>query len=104
MQKLTEKSHSEAADVKPAVTAVLPGALVTLFPGAPAHVSLEAGTVEELLSELDAQWPGMRDRVRDERPSIRKHINIFVNGRRATLNTPLNDGAQVYILTAMSGG
>lgn len=104
MQKLTEKPRSKTAGAKAAVTVVLPGALLTLFPGAPAHVPLEADTVEELLSALDAKWPGMRDRVRDERPSIRKHINIFVNGRRAALGTPLNDGAQVYILTAMSGG
>lgn len=86
------------------VDVILPPALVTLFPGAQTHVSLEAENVEELLRELDAMWPGMRDRVRDERPSIRKHINIFVDGRRATLDTPLNGGSKVYVLTAMSGG
>ena len=104
MQKLTENPRSEATGTKPAVTVVLPGALMTLFPGAPAHVSLEAGTVEELLGELEAQWPGMRDRVRDSRPSIRKHINIFVDGKRATLETRLKAGSKVYVLTAMSGG
>lgn len=104
MQKLTEKSRNETAGSKPAIQVVLPGALLTLFPGVPAHVSVEAGTVEEMLGELDARWPGMRDRVRDERPSIRKHINIFVDGRRATLDTPLREGSKVYILTAMSGG
>ena len=46
----------------------------------------------------------MRDRLRDTSPAIRKHINIFVNGERAVLETPIPPGSQVYILTAMSGG
>ena len=58
----------------------------------------------DMLLALDERWPGIRDRVRDSRPSIRKHINIFVNGKRATLDTPLNGGSKVYVLTAMSGG
>lgn len=104
MQKLTEKSCSETVDAKPTIQVVLPGALATLFPGAATHVTVKAGTVDEMLSELDAQWPGMRDRLRDERPSIRKHINIFVDGRRATLDTSLQENSRVYVLTAMSGG
>lgn len=86
------------------VDVILPPALVTLFPGAKTHVSVEADSVEEMLVALDERWPGMRDRVRDSRPSIRKHINIFVDGKRATLDTALNGGSKVYVLTAMSGG
>lgn len=86
------------------VDVILPAPLVALFPGAPAHLRVEAETVENMLMELDRQWPGMRDRLRDSRPSIRKHINIFVDGRRATLGTRLNENSRVYVLTAMSGG
>lgn len=86
------------------VDVILTPALVTLFSGAQTHVTVDAVSVDEMLSELDALWPGMRDRVRDSRPSIRKHINIFVDGKRATLDTPLNGGSKVYVLTAMSGG
>jgi molybdopterin converting factor small subunit len=86
------------------VDVVLPGALVTLFPGSTTHVTLQAGTVSGLLDALDVRWPRMGDRLRDERPAIRKHINIFVDGRRATLDTPLKHGTTVYVLTAMSGG
>jgi molybdopterin converting factor small subunit len=35
---------------------------------------------------------------------VRRHINIFVDGERATLDTPLRDGVKVYVLTAISGG
>lgn len=83
---------------------VLPSALVALFPGAITHLSVEAETVDEMLMELDKRWPGMRDRLSDSRPAIRKHINIFVDGRRAALGTRFKDNSKVYVLTAMSGG
>jgi hypothetical protein len=31
-------------------------------------------------------------------------MNVFVDGERATLETPLRPGAEVFILTAISGG
>ena len=86
------------------ITVILPRALVVLFPGASTSVTVRAGTVAEMLAALDARWPGMRDRLATSRPSIRKHINIFVDGRRAGLDTPITRGAEVYVLTAMSGG
>lgn len=86
------------------VTVVLPGALMSLFPDCDGNVELSAATVGDMLEALNARWPGMRDRLRDSTPKIRRHINIFVDGRRTTLNTPLPDGATVYVLTAMSGG
>lgn len=42
-----------------------------------------------LLDALDARWPGMRDRLCDSTPAIRRHLNVFVDGRRARLDTPL---------------
>ena len=65
---------------------------------------MNASTVDEMLDALDARWPGMRDRLCDSTPAIRRHINIFVDGERAALETPLAPGTEVYILTAMSGG
>lgn len=88
----------------PTVTVLLPAALVRLFPGSRERVQLAASTVGDALDELDRRWPGMRDRLRDSTPRIRRHINIFVDGRRATLATRLADGAELYVLTAMSGG
>lgn len=78
--------------------------LVTLFPAASRLVEVEAGSVSQLVDELEARWPGMRDRICDSRPAIRRHMNVFVDGRRAKLDTPLRPGADVYILTAISGG
>lgn len=88
----------------PPVVIILPAALVALFPGSVARLELAAATVGEAINGLDARWPGMRDRLCDSRPAIRRHLNIFVDGERATLETRLTPGAEVFILTAISGG
>jgi molybdopterin synthase sulfur carrier subunit len=87
----------------PACVRITP-TLVRLFPDASSRVALDATTVAELIDALDARWPGMRDRICDSSPAIRRHMNVFVDGRRATLATPLRPGADVFILTAISGG
>jgi molybdopterin converting factor small subunit len=79
-------------------------ALINLFPTAESRVALGVDTVEEMIDALDARWPGMRDRICDTTPAVRRHINIFVDGRHATLATRLAPGADVFILTAISGG
>lgn len=82
----------------------LPAVLVALFPDAERLVALPAGSVGDMIDALDARWPGMRDRLCDTTPAIRRHINVFVDGRRASLETPLAPGADVFVLTAISGG
>lgn len=94
---------SEATSRAPALVR-LPAHLIVLFPGADRLVSLNAETVGEMVDGLDARWPGMRERICDETPAIRRHINIFVDGRRTKLSTPLPPGADVFVLTAISGG
>ena len=87
-----------------AVTVVLPRALLDLFPGSEREVSVEARTVAEVIAALDQRWPGMRDRLCDSSPRIRRHINVFVDGRRVSLDTELSAGAKIHVLTAISGG
>jgi molybdopterin converting factor small subunit len=86
------------------VTVKLPAVLTDLFPGAPRSLEVAASDVRDLVDALDRDWPGMRDRICDSRPAIRRHMNVFVDGERATLETPLAPGAEVFVLTAISGG
>jgi len=95
---------NDTASTVSLVVARLPGVLMDLFPGAPRRVELPASTVREMIDGLDALWPGMRDRMCDSRPAIRRHMNVFVDGERATLETRLAAGTEVFILTAISGG
>ena len=78
--------------------------LLRLFPDAQARLDIEARNICELIDALDARWPGMGDCIRDSSPAVRRHVSIFVEGRRATLDTKLPPGADVFILTAISGG
>lgn len=82
----------------------LPQALVRLFPGAPRDVEVAAADVAAAIAALDARWPGMGDRLADSTPAIRRHLNVFVDGDRATLSTPLGADAEMLVTTAMSGG
>ncbi len=86
------------------VSVTLCAPLADLFPGAPRRLKLSAADVKEMVDGLDEQWPGMRDRICDTTPAIRKHMNVFVDGRRAKLVTPLAAGADVFVVTAISGG
>ena len=83
---------------------LLPVPLVNLFPGSMRRVEVPAATVAEAVEALDARWPGMRDRICDSTPRIRRHINVFVDGERAALETRLAPGAEVIVMTAISGG
>ncbi len=78
--------------------------LVDLFPGSTRRVEMHADSVSAMVRELDRRWPGMGDRICDSRPAIRKHMNIFVGGERASLGTALAPGSEVFVLTAISGG
>ncbi len=83
---------------------ILPDSLVRLFPGAERRVQIGGDTVAETLAALDQRWPGMRDRLVDGRPAIRRHIVIFVNGERADLHSPVLETDELYVMPAMSGG
>ena len=95
---------STASRGSQSVAVRLPAGLTALFPGAPRQLDLQAENVAAALGALDERWPGMRDRICDSRPGIRRHINVFVNGERAGLETPLAPGDEVIVMTAISGG
>lgn len=84
--------------------AVLPDALLRLYPEATKRVRLQAIDVASMVDELDRLWPGMGDCLRDSRPAVRRHISILIDGERADLTVRIAPGTTVYILTAVSGG
>ena len=82
----------------------LPPMLPPLFPGLPRQLEVEAATVDEAISRLNEQWPGLRDRLVEPGPALRPHINVYVDRERAGLETPLEPGSRVDVLAAISGG
>lgn len=67
-----------------------------------------ADSVAQALSLLWTQCPALRDRVLTERGELRPHVNIFVDGESIRyadgFATPVRDGAEIFILPAVSGG
>jgi molybdopterin converting factor small subunit len=82
----------------------LPRSLVALFPGAERRMEAHGATVLEVIADIERQVPGLDNRLLDAGPSIRTHLNIFVNGERSTLDTPVPPGAEVHVIPAVSGG
>jgi molybdopterin converting factor small subunit len=69
------------------------------------RVEASGATLNELLLDLDRQFPGIRFRMIDEQDRMRPHILFFVHGARTRdLNTPLDGTPEVVILQALSGG
>jgi molybdopterin converting factor small subunit len=75
-----------------------------MFPGAERRAEARGTTVLEVVMDLDRRVPGLANRVLDAGPVIRTHLNVFVNGERATVTTPVPPGAEVHVIPAISGG
>jgi molybdopterin converting factor small subunit len=82
----------------------LPATLPPLFENLPRRVTVEAATVAEAIDLLEERWPGLRDRLCEPGPSLRRHINVYVDRERADLATTLDDGSRVDVIAAISGG
>jgi molybdopterin synthase sulfur carrier subunit len=82
----------------------LPSTLPPLFPGLPRRHELDAATVDEALDRLEERWPGLRDRLCEPGPVLRRHIHVYVDRERAGLETPLEARSRVDVIAAISGG
>jgi molybdopterin synthase sulfur carrier subunit len=82
----------------------LPGTLTPLFAGLPRRLDLEAETVREAIDQLDERWPGLRDRLCEPGPMLRRHIHVYVDRERAAMDTPIAAGSRIDVIAAISGG
>ena len=82
----------------------LPGTLTPLFPGLSRRPEVDGSSVLEVIDRLEAQWPGLRDRLVAEGPSLRSHIHVYVDGERAGLDTPGAERSRLDVIAAISGG
>ena len=89
-----------------AIDVRIPTILRTYTDGAKA-VSGEGGTLAALIDDLEANHPGIKERL-VEGEDLRRFVNVYVNDEdvRFTggLGTELSDGDQVVVLPAVAGG
>jgi len=73
-----------------------------------ASVELEAGSINELIEALNGRYPGIQERLCDESGTLRRFLNIYVNGEdirfKDNQTTSLKDGDEVSIVLAVAGG
>jgi molybdopterin synthase sulfur carrier subunit len=71
-------------------------------------IKAKGETVGEVLQWLTETYPGLQERLRDERGEVRRFINIYVNDEDIrfikNLETPLKEGDQLSIIPAIAGG
>lgn len=72
------------------------------------EISLRAPTLAALLEQLERRYPALHRSACDETGAVRRHINLFVNTQHMRdcdgLETKLESGDVVTIMTAVSGG
>ncbi len=89
-----------------AIEVRIPTILRTFTDGAK---SVEAGgtTLNEVIDNLEANHPGIKDRLIDG-GDLRRFVNVYVNDEdvrfTGSLETPVGDGDQIVILPAVAGG
>ncbi len=65
-------------------------------------------TIADILTNLDATFPGLGDRLCDEQGNVRRFVNIFVNDEDIRFledkATPVKDTDEISIVPAIAGG
>lgn len=89
-----------------AVTVRIPTPLRSLTGGAD-EVPAKGGTVAEVIEDLEANHPGIKDRLCDEK-GVRRFVNIYANDEDIrfldNLETTLKEGDTLSIVPAIAGG
>ncbi|MCU0308921.1 MAG: MoaD/ThiS family protein [Thermoleophilia bacterium] len=88
------------------VTVRIPSPLRPLTGGA-SSVACGAGTVREVIDQLEAAHPGFQERIMKD-GALRRFVNVFVAGQDVRfaegIDTVVADGQEVTILPAVAGG
>ena len=71
-------------------------------------VTAEGATIADILTNLEATFPGLGDRICDADGNVRRFVNIFVNDEDIRFleekATPVKDTDEISIVPAIAGG
>ena len=89
------------------VTVRIPTPLRKLTGGAD-EVSVEGANVGDVIENLEAAHPGLKERLCDDAGEIRRFVNVYVNDEDVRFldgrGAALKDGDEVSIVPAIAGG
>jgi sulfur-carrier protein len=67
-----------------------------------------AANIGDLIESLEKDFPGIKERLVDEKGEVRRFINVFINDEDIRFlenkKTSLKDGDEVSIVPAIAGG
>ncbi|MSP22642.1 MAG: MoaD/ThiS family protein [Dehalococcoidia bacterium] len=71
-------------------------------------VIAEVSSLADLVTTLEADFPGMRERLCDDSGELRRFVNVYINGEDVRflqgLKSSLKSGDEVSIVPAVAGG
>jgi molybdopterin synthase sulfur carrier subunit len=71
-------------------------------------VQASGKTIQEIVENLEKQYPGLKERLCDERGELRRFVNVYLNDEDIRFaqgkQTPVNDGDEVSVIPAIAGG
>ena len=77
------------------------------YTGGDKMVAAQGADLEAVIADLDANYPGIADRLVDE-SGLRRFINVYLNDEDVRflqgLQTSIDDGDNLTILPAVAGG
>jgi hypothetical protein len=73
-----------------------------LAPAGP--LDIDADTVGGALAAVFAEHPMLEGYVLDDQKRLRRHIAVFVDSERASLDAPVASSSRITVLQALSGG
>ena len=78
------------------------------FTNQQAKVEASGSDVRSVIDALNAQFPGIKERVCDDEGKPRNFVNIYLNGEDIRyldgLSSAVNDGDELSIVPAVAGG
>ncbi|MDA1273290.1 MAG: MoaD family protein [Verrucomicrobia bacterium] len=71
-------------------------------------IEVSAGTVADVIAELQQRFPGIKERLLDEKGTVRRFVNVYVNEEDIRFlqdqETQIKDGDEISIIPAIAGG
>ena len=73
-----------------------------------ATVEATGKTISEIVENLEKQYPGLKERLCDERGELRRFVNVYLNDEDIRFakgkETPVKDDDEISIIPAIAGG
>jgi len=72
------------------------------------QVGASGATVGSVVDDLERQFPGIKEKLCDEKGEVRRFVNLYLNGDDirflSNLDTAVKEGDELSIVPAIAGG